>query len=135
MILRNTAGQSQEFGSLVKRTDGTRLLAGATARVGKDGVWDDGENLPVLDETDQWNYSPTQAETDCEILAITVDHADAVHPLMFVCRTLLADPSEVLAEVNSKLNENFQVFVSSNPLGKSIDDITTPKVININVDD
>lgn len=52
--------------------------------------------------------------------------------------TLTVTESDVLIaaqSVDSKLNDNFEAFVSENPNSKTIQDLTTPKNVNVGVDD
>jgi hypothetical protein len=87
MIFRNVAGQVIQLGSLIKTSDGSRLTSSATVRVCKDGTWAAGAGNLDIEEIDQWYYEPTQAETNCSLLTVAVDHADAVAPLMFSAKT------------------------------------------------
>jgi hypothetical protein len=86
-LYRNIANQFVQLGSLVKTSDGSRLTSSATARWCKDGTWGAGAGTLSVEETDQYKYAPTQAETNCEVWALAVDHADAVHPLVVQGRT------------------------------------------------
>jgi len=95
MLLKNIASQLVQLGALIKTTDGTRLTSSATVRWCKDGTWADGAGTLSVEETDQYKYTPTQAETNCTQWAIAVDHASAVQPLVLGGRTMLANIGDV----------------------------------------
>jgi hypothetical protein len=105
MILKNTAGQYVSFGSLIKLSDNSRLLSGATARVNKDGTWAAAAGMLSLEETDQWSYAPTQAETNCTLLTVALDHANAIIPLIFTCRTINVTDTALLTAVNTRATQ------------------------------
>ena len=71
MLLRNTAGQPILIGPLLAIADGSEQTTGATVNVRKDGV-DVGTPVGVLVYVTAgiWQYTPSQAETDCGILGI-----------------------------------------------------------------
>lgn len=95
MLLKNIASQIVQLGSLVKTTDGSRLISGAAVRWCKDGTWAGGGGTLSVEETDQYKYAPTQAETNCAEWAVAVDHANAVQPLVLAGRTMLASVGDL----------------------------------------
>lgn len=96
MILKNTASQIVQLGSLIKTSDGSRLTSSATVRWCKDGTWGDGAGTLSIEESDEYKYAPTQAETNVTRWAISVDHADAVQPLKLAGLTMLGQVGNVI---------------------------------------
>lgn len=112
MLIKNTASQVVQLGSLIKLADSSRLTTSATVRWCKDGTWADGSGTLSVEETDQYKYAPTQAETNCTQWAIAVDHASAVQPLVLSGRTMLTNVGDVNSidgstEAAAKLKRQF----------------------------
>ena len=101
-LLKNIAGQViRENGVLVHKTTGARIVAGATVRVCKDGVWAAGAGVLALEETDEWTYAPTQAETNCTQYTHSIDHVDAVSPLKRSYRTVMYTGEDIYGAIDN----------------------------------
>ncbi len=106
MIIQNQAAQIVELGSLIKTSDGSRIVSGATVRWCKDGTWADGAGTLSVVETDQYKYAPTQAETNCTSWFISVDHTDAVAPLVLGALTMYSHVGDLVAVQGDPLTAN-----------------------------
>jgi hypothetical protein len=78
MIARNTAGQPILIGPLLAKTDGADQTSGAAIAVRKDGV-DVGAAGGTLTHAGSgiWQYTPTQAETDCRMIGLILSKSGA----------------------------------------------------------
>jgi hypothetical protein len=91
--------------SLIKLSDGTRLVTGATVRVCIDGTWGAGAGTLAVDETDQWKYTLHADEAAAlDTLVVAIDHADAVGPIGRDFR-MMAPASFALTYQGAKFNE------------------------------
>jgi hypothetical protein len=91
--------------SLIKLSDGTRLVTGATVRVCIDGTWGAGAGTLAVDETDQWKYTLHADEAAAlDTLVVAIDHADAVGPIGRDFR-MMATTSFALTYQGAEFNE------------------------------
>jgi hypothetical protein len=80
--------------------DGTAITSGATVTVGKDDSDSASAGTLAHIANGRWKYTPTQSETDCAILGLTLDGASAV-PVVLNLITTGADTSAVAFGANT----------------------------------
>lgn len=92
-LIRNTASQVFTIpGALLAVADGSAVTSG-TIYVSKDGTTATGGGTLTHWRSGVFNYTPTQAETDCKVLGYVLEGTGAI-PVSGSIRTTGADPND-----------------------------------------
>ena len=105
MIRKNVASQTVYLPQLRLTADGSAVTTGASLVVAKDGVEAAAAGTLAHYAGGIWKYTPTQAETDCAILALILTATGADTVLLNILTTA-ANPQDATAFGITNLNTN-----------------------------
>lgn len=117
-LRRNTVGQTFVIpGPLLLVADGSAVTSSASVTVVLDGISAPGSGLLSHVASGAWSYTPTQTETDCQILGYVLTATGAAAVCGSV-RTTNADPDDAAALGLSRLDAAVSAVFSTPTLSE-----------------
>jgi hypothetical protein len=124
MIRRNVASQTIYFPSLLLKADGAAVTSSASLTVAKDGTEASSAGTLTHVSDGVWKYTPTQAETNCAIMALILTATNAVPVVLNLVTTVANTSLEALGAMRPGVSYTHTNDITSEPVAVTI--IETP---------
>lgn len=122
-VFKDVESQDIELGALIDRNTMERIGDGATILVSVDGESPQAAaGVLTLGSGDVYSYSPALSEVSGDRITITLDHSDAIQPLVV---------DSVLISRIAWQNMLYMFANNEQLTAKTVGDLTTPKILEI----